>query len=101
MHERPGRQPLSIPVGNTPEAFVEAHLDKDNSLRDPVMFRLKRQSVPFTYDQTMYVNEGAADLWDLQAPFGYRSGIATALHMPGGMHFLMGVDRNSALPSND
>jgi DNA-binding CsgD family transcriptional regulator len=69
--------------------------------RDPVMHRLGRLSVPFVYDQSMYVNEQAADLWDVQAVYGYKTGIALALHLPGGKHFLFGVDREKALPSDD
>ena len=50
--------------------------------RDPVMRRLKRLSAPFVYDQSMYVNEEAGDLWEMQALFGYKTGIAMALHLP-------------------
>ena len=49
----------------------------------------------------MYTNEQAGDLWDAQAPYGYKTGIAIALHLPGGKHFVMGVDRYKALPAND
>lgn len=99
--EAPGHQANFIPVGNTPEAFIEAHRSLDNSLRDPVLKRLKRLSIPFTYDQRMYVEEGSADLWDLQAQFGYHAGISMALHLPDGKHFLLGVDRDKPLPKND
>jgi DNA-binding CsgD family transcriptional regulator len=99
--ENPGRPAQFIPVGNTPEAFIEAHRSLDNSLRDPVLKRLKRLSIPFTYDQQMYVEDGAADLWDLQAQFGYRTGISMALHLPDGKHFLLGVDRDKPLPKSD
>ncbi|MBK6616393.1 LuxR C-terminal-related transcriptional regulator [Ottowia sp.] len=99
--EEPGRPVEFIPVGNTPQAFIEAHRSLDNSLRDPVLKRLKRMSVPFTYTQQMYVDEGSADLWDLQAQFGYRTGISMALHLPEGKHFLLGVDRDKPLPKSD
>jgi len=37
----------------------------------------------------------------MQALFGYKTGIAMALHLPGGKHFIMGVDRDQPLPGDD
>jgi len=91
----------SFHVGNTPEAFASTFLSTSVGQRDPVMRRLKRLSAPFVYDQSLYVREQAADLWDVQAPFGYKTGIAMALHLPGGKHFVMGVDRDAPLPADD
>jgi DNA-binding CsgD family transcriptional regulator len=88
-------------LGNTPEAFQSTFQSTDVGKRDPVMRRLKRLSAPFVYDQATYVNEEAADLWEMQALFGYKTGIAMALHMPGGKHFVMGVDRDQPLPGDD
>ncbi len=88
-------------IGNTPKGFITMSRDVENSLRDPVLKRLKRLSVPFVYDQKMYVDEGAADLWEQQAPFGYRTGVSVALHLPGGRHFLLGFDRSRRLPTDD
>lgn len=91
----------SFLLGNTPEAFSESFASTSIGRRDPVMRRLKKLSAPFVYDQSMYVQENAIDLWDHQAPFGYRTGIAMALHLPGGKHFVMGVDRDEPLPDDD
>ena len=99
--ERPGRESQLITTGNRPEGYLEASKSAPDSRRDPVLHRLKKLSVPFIYDQQLYVNEGAADLWDLQAAFGYRTGIAMAMHLPGGRHFALGVDRESPLPRSD
>ena len=88
-------------LGNTPEAFASTFASTSVGRRDPVMRRLKRLSAPFVYDQSMYVSEQAADLWEMQALFGYKTGIAMALHLPGGKHFLMGVDRDQPLPGDD
>ncbi|MEO6363061.1 MAG: autoinducer binding domain-containing protein [Caldimonas sp.] len=88
-------------LGNTPQAFVSTFASTVIGQRDPVMRRLKRLSAPFVYDQSMYVNEQAGDLWDLQATFGYKTGIAMALHLPGGKHFVMGVDREEPLPRDE
>jgi len=88
-------------LGNTPEAFRSTFASTSVGQRDPVLRRLKRLSAPFVYDQSMYVNEQAADLWEMQALFGYKTGIAMALHLPGGKHFVMGVDREQPLPGDD
>jgi DNA-binding CsgD family transcriptional regulator len=99
--ERPGRPADCYHLGNTPAAFSETYASAAVGRRDPVLTRLKRVSTPFVYDQSMYLNESAIDLWDAQAPFGFQTGIAMALHMAGGKHFLLGVDRAKALPKSD
>jgi DNA-binding CsgD family transcriptional regulator len=98
--ERPGpsQRTAIVAIGNTPQAFAEASKNVQDSIRDPVMKRLKRLSIPFIYDQQLYVSEGAADLWEQQASFGYRTGVSVALHLPGQKHFLLGVDRDQPLP---
>jgi DNA-binding CsgD family transcriptional regulator len=99
--DRPGESSLYVMVGNTPDAFVEASQSAHNLQRDPVFKRLKSSSTPFVYDQSLYVEDDAGDLWEEQAPFGYRTGISMALHMPAGRHFLLGVDRDTPLPATD
>ncbi len=91
----------SFPFGNIPEAYKSTSESVERGQRDPVMRRLKRLSTPFVYDQNMYVDEDAADIWEVQAFFGYKTGIAMALHLPGGRHFIMGVDRDQPLPQDD
>jgi DNA-binding CsgD family transcriptional regulator len=96
-----GGRPFFTMIGNTPDGFLEASRDPANVARDPVVRRMRTSTIPFTYDQTLYVEEGAGDLWESFAPFGYKTGIAMSLHMPGGKHFLLGVDRPDPLPSDD
>jgi DNA-binding CsgD family transcriptional regulator len=91
----------SVMLNNAPPAFFEATRNVADSQRDPVLDKLKRVSVPFVYDQSAYVAAGAADLWEEQATFGYKTGIAAALHLPGGKHFMLGFDRAEALPQKD
>lgn len=97
----PGRDSVFVALGNTPEAFLAASKDPTASARDPVNRRMKRMTAPFIYDQTTYVEDDAADLWEEQAVYGYRTGVSMALHLPGGRHFLMGVDRTRELPSDE
>lgn len=94
-----GRYEL-ITVDNTPTNYVEPYSDKGSGRRDPVLQHCKRQTVPIIWNQDTYVANGVGDLWEQQAQYGYRTGIAMALHLPEGKHFLLGVDRDQPLPSD-
>jgi DNA-binding CsgD family transcriptional regulator len=89
-----------INIDNTPTDYAEPYSDLGKSRRDPVMQHCKRQSVPIIWDRQTYVNHGAVDLWEQQAGYGYCTGIAMALHLPDGKHFLLGVDRDQPLPQD-
>ncbi|MBK6790138.1 MAG: autoinducer binding domain-containing protein [Betaproteobacteria bacterium] len=89
-----------INIDNTPADYGEPYADPTYYRRDPVMQHCKRQSVPIIWNQETYVEHGAADLWEQQATYGYRTGIAMALHLPEGKHFLLGVDRDQPLPAD-
>jgi DNA-binding CsgD family transcriptional regulator len=89
-----------ITVDNTPKNYADTFSDPALGRRDPVMQHCKRQTVPIIWDQSTYVSQGAADIWEQQAPFGYSTGIAMALHMPEGRHFQLGVDRDQPLPAD-
>ncbi|MDP3084570.1 MAG: autoinducer binding domain-containing protein [Rubrivivax sp.] len=87
-------------VDNTPDDYVEPFADPSFFRRDPVTQHCKRQSVPIVWDQATYVASGTGELWEQQAQFGYHAGIAMALHLPEGRHFMFGVDRDRALPDD-
>ena len=94
-----GRSEL-ITVDNTPVSYAEPYGDATSGKRDPVLRHCKRQTVPSIWNQDTYVDNGVGDLWEQQAKFGYRTGIAMALHLPEGKHFMLGVDRDQSLPSD-
>jgi len=96
---RPGQKSVVMPVGSIPQAFENAARDDEQARRDPVLRRLRKTSVPVVYDQAFYVADGAADLWEEQAQYGYRTGISMVMHMPEGKHFLLGLDRSEPLPA--
>ena len=98
--ERPAATPIIVALRNAPEAFEAATQDPIAAARDPVVQRSKTASTPFIYDQSMYVSHTAGDLWEEQAPHGYRTGIMMPLHLSGGRHFIMGVDRPGPLPAD-
>jgi DNA-binding CsgD family transcriptional regulator len=84
--------------GNTPEGHAAAASDLGDALRDPVLDRLMSQPLPVVYDQDTYVAAGVGELWEQQAPYGYKTGVGVKLHLPGDRHFLLGLDREEALP---
>lgn len=98
--EQPGSPAHVVELRNAPAAFMAASQDKSSGARDPVLQRLKTLSIPFVYDQSMYVNSGAGELWEEQAMYGYHTGVAMALHLSGGRHFMLGVDRDTPLPTD-
>jgi DNA-binding CsgD family transcriptional regulator len=89
-----------INIDNTPVEFTQIYTDPRLQRRDPVMQHCRRQSVPIIWNQATYVESGVGELWEHQASYGYRTGIAMALHLPDGKHFLLGVDRDSPLPDD-
>jgi DNA-binding CsgD family transcriptional regulator len=89
-----------INVDNTPADFTVTYSDPQLQRKDPVMQHCKRASVPIIWDQDTYTASGASELWEQQAGYGYRTGIAMALHLPEGRHFMFGVDRDRALPED-
>jgi DNA-binding CsgD family transcriptional regulator len=99
-HRGPGAKTEYVTISNTPTAFLEAFNDAANAKRDPVHRHVMSNAAPLIYDQKLYVNAGAGDLWEMQAPFGYRTGLAVSVHMPGYRRFLLGVDREKALPKD-
>ncbi|MEK8031034.1 LuxR family transcriptional regulator [Ideonella sp. DXS29W] len=88
-----------VTIDNMPLDYRQAGASAvDTHRRDPVMQHCKRGAVPIVWDQETYLRTGAIDLWEEQAAFGYRTGIALALHLPEGRHFMLGVDRDQRLP---
>jgi DNA-binding CsgD family transcriptional regulator len=94
-----GGKPEFITVDNAPLGFEDMASDPLRWRRDPISLHCKRQTMPIIWGQSTYLSVDAIDLWESQAPFGYRNGIAMALHMPEGRHFMLGVDRDQSLPT--
>jgi DNA-binding CsgD family transcriptional regulator len=84
-------------VGNTPIGYADCHANLDLGRRDPVMQHCKHTSVPIIWGQETYISRGEAEIWEEQARYGLKYGIALAIHMPGDCHFFIGVDRDRAL----
>jgi DNA-binding CsgD family transcriptional regulator len=98
--EQPSTKAKFVALRNTPEAFAQSTSDPQAAARDPMLLRVKTATAPIVYDQAVYVSHAAGDLWEEQAPHGYHTGIAMALHLSGGRHFILGVDRAEPLPAD-
>lgn len=99
-HRGPGARTEYVAVGNTPDEFLEIQRNNDYARRDPVHQRLGNLTKPLIYDQSFYVEAGAGELWEMYAPFGYRTGVAVGVQMPGYRRLLLGVDREEPLPKD-
>lgn len=89
-----------VNVDNTPPEYKQVFSELSVGRRDPVMQHCKRNTVPIIWNQRTYLDNGAIDVWEEQAVFGYRNGIAMALHLPEGRHFFFGIDRDQGLPTD-
>ena len=89
-----------LSVGNIPEAFYTAHKNLDNSRRDPVLQAVKKQSTPIMWDRSTYQQAGADDLWEEQAPFGFKQGVGLAMRPFPGRHYLLGMNGPDPLTSD-
>ncbi len=89
-----------VGVHNAPAGYEDALQNLANARRDPVIQHCRRQAVPIIWDQSTYTEQGLGELWEEQARFGYVTGIAMALHMPEGRHFVLGVERDQPLPED-
>jgi hypothetical protein len=85
---------------NAPAAYLDEFHDGEHAGRDPVNNHCSRSSSPIVWDRQTYVDNVAGELWELQEPFGYRSGIAVAMHLPRGMHFMFGANWSKDRCSN-
>ena len=89
-----------ISIHNTPAAHLAMADDPALNKRDPVMQHCKHRNIPIVWDQSTYLAVGQGAKWEQQAQHGYACGIAWAMHMPAGRHFMLGVDRAQALPTS-
>ena len=95
-----GSESEFVAIHNTPLAFQQTFENVNLGKRDPVSQHCRRNTVPIIWGQDTYLRGDAIEMWEHQALYGYCNGIAMALHLPEGRHFLLGVDRDQALPKD-
>jgi len=86
---------------NAPPEYLSDFQDLVGAKLDPVSQHCKRSSSPIAWNQDVYVAADRGDFWEHQAPFGFKSGISIALHLPHGRHFLFGVSLNQRSCGNE
>lgn len=87
-------------VHNAESRYLETMRHVESSRVDPVLQHCLKQAMPIMWDQSTYTKRGLGDMWEEQARFGYSTGIGMAMHLPDGNHFLLGVNRDDALPDD-
>jgi DNA-binding CsgD family transcriptional regulator len=94
-----GTRVLPAVAKNAP-GYDDIFDDASRSARDPVSQHCRHNGMPIVWGQQTYLAGGAIDLWEQQSAFGYRFGIALAVHLPGGQHVLVGLDRARTIREN-
>lgn len=100
VQDRPVGDSLFVRVENIPSDYRGIFESARRGRNDPVMQHCKHRGTPIVWGRDIYLANDRMDFWEEQAPFGFRSGIALALHLPGGRHFFAGVDRDQDLPAD-
>lgn len=95
--DRCGSEPRFVVLHNTPVAYLDTFEDRDHAKLDPVAQHCKGSNLPIVWDQSTYVRAGRPEFWEHQAQFGLRCGISLAIHLPKGLHFWVGIDRDKEL----
>jgi len=79
-------------ITNAPEGHRKEFEDFDRGRIDPVNQHCKLRSSPIVWSRQTYTSAAQQELWDRQAQFGYRSGIAFAMHLGQGRHYMFGAN---------
>lgn len=79
-------------VTNVPEGYLKEFQDLDAGRIDPVSQHCKRSSTPIVWDRRTYSTSAQQALWERQSHFGLKSGIAFAMHLGRGRHYMFGAD---------
>lgn len=85
-------------ITNAPPAFLNDFSDLNKGKLDPVSQHCKHRSTPIVWGAETYRSAGLGEYWDFQSAFGYKQGIAVAMHFHRGRHFMIGVDGDMSLP---
>jgi DNA-binding CsgD family transcriptional regulator len=86
-------------VLHMPPGYMESFNDLEGARFDPVMGHLRRSSMPLLWTRQTYSAVQQAREWEHMEAHGLSCGAAIALHMPGGRHLALGLDRRSPLPT--
>jgi DNA-binding CsgD family transcriptional regulator len=88
----------SVDYSNSPPSYEEYYRSEADGKADPVLRHTTTSNLPIAWSQQTYVATGAGNLWEIQAPFGYRNGIATSIVLPNSGRFIFGLDTSNSIP---
>jgi DNA-binding CsgD family transcriptional regulator len=77
-------------ITNAPAAYLNEFHNLEHASIDPVSEHCIQSSSPIVWNRQTYKSAGVEQLWQLQEPYGYRSGLAVAMHFARGRHFVFG-----------
>ena len=75
---------------NMPAGYQDFFEEAGSAQQDPVMQFCKNSSELIVWNADTYYSSGFGHFWDFQASFGLASGIAQAIHLERGRHFMLG-----------
>lgn len=81
-------------VTNAPAAYLGEFENLELGRIDPVSQHCKRSNAPIVWGRRTYAAPREQELWQRQAEFGIRSGVAVAMHPGKCRHFMFGADWN-------
>ena len=79
-------------VTNAPAAYLNEFENLELGRIDPVSQHCKKSNAPIVWDRRTYASAREQELWQHQAEFGIRSGVAIATHPGKCRHFMLGAD---------
>jgi len=79
-------------VTNAPAAYLGEFENLELGRIDPVSQHCKKSNAPIVWDRRTYASAREQELWQRQAEFGFRSGVAIATHPGRSRHFMFGAD---------
>lgn len=93
--------PAGAAVSNAPGSYAEASRDLPSAQRDPLLEKITSSRIPAMYSEKTYLDAGAMDLYETQAPYEYKNGLAVGIQITDNVRFLFGVDREERLPTDE
>ena len=81
-------------ISNAPDGYRKAFEHGPSGRLDAVNQHCKVSNTPIVWSRQTYVSPEQQNLWEFQAEFGYRSGIACAVHLGRGRHYMFGANWN-------
>lgn len=84
-------------IESIPKSYDKLYRDLGRARSDPVMQHCKRRLTPVAWNRSTYALNGMEETWNTMSSCGLASGVAVAMHLPGGRHIFVGFDTPAQL----